>query len=77
MQGDFSAMNFAEGVEKFTNGVLFLAGEGNILTGPEFQRQQMNLFRRAEMVIIKDTGHFMFSEKAAESVAAVRFYFNN
>lgn len=77
MQGDFSAMNFGEGVEKFTNGVLFLAGECNILIGPDFQQEQLKLFREAEMVIIKDTGHFMFSEKPAESVAAVRSYFNN
>jgi pimeloyl-ACP methyl ester carboxylesterase len=76
MQGDFSAMNFGEGVEKFTNKVLFIGGECNIVIGPDFQRQQMKLFKQAEMVVIKDTGHFMFGEKPDESVAAVRSYFN-
>lgn len=77
MLGDFSAMNFGEGVEKSANKVLFLAGECNILIGPDFQQQQMKLFTEAEMVVIKDTGHFMFGEKPDESMAAIRSYFNN
>jgi pimeloyl-ACP methyl ester carboxylesterase len=76
MQSDYSGMNFGEGVEKFTNKVLFLAGECNIMIGPEFQQEQLKLFNEAELVIIKDTGHFMFGEKQAESIAAVRSYFN-
>lgn len=75
MEGDFSKMNFADGVEKFNNKVLFLAGECNIMVGPEFQQEQMKLFDKAEMVIIKDTGHFMFDEKPEESVGAIRAYF--
>jgi pimeloyl-ACP methyl ester carboxylesterase len=77
MQGDFSAMNFGEGVEKFANKVLFIAGECNILIGPDFQQEQMKLFKEAEMVIIKDAGHFMFSEKPAESIGVIRSYFSN
>jgi pimeloyl-ACP methyl ester carboxylesterase len=77
MQGDFSAMNFGDGVEKFNNKVLFLTGECDILIGPDFQQDQMKLFREAEMVVIKDTGHFMFGEKPDESLAAVRSFFNN
>ena len=77
MQGNFSAMNFGEGVERFANKVLFLAGECNILIGPDFQQEQMKLFKQAEMVIIKDTGHFMFAEKPIASISAVREYFNN
>ena len=75
MEGDFSKMNFADGVEKFNNKVLFLAGECNIMVGPEFQQEQMKLFDKAEMAIIKDTGHFMFDEKPEESVGAIRAYF--
>ena len=75
MQGDFSAMNFGEGVEKFDKKVLFLAGACNILIGLEFQTDQVKLFNDAEMVIIENTGHFMFGEQPDASLAAVRDYF--
>lgn len=77
MQGNISAMNFGEGDEKITSNVLFIAGACNIMIGPDFQRQQMKLFKEAEMVVIKDTGHFMFGEKPDESIDAIRSYFNN
>ena len=74
MQGDMSAMNFADGVSRFNNKVLFLAGACDILVGPDFQEFQMSLFNDAEIIVIEDTGHFMFSEKPKESVAAIRSF---
>jgi len=77
MQDDMSKMNFGDGVEDFANKVLFLAGACDILVGPEFQQEQMKLFGDAELVVIDDTGHFMFEEKPDESILAVRSYFDN
>ena len=76
MQGDFSSMNFGDGVDKFNSKVLFLAGACNILIGPDFQQGQMKLFNQAEMIIIDNTGHFMIGEKPDESIFAIRSYFN-
>ncbi|RLD20767.1 MAG: hypothetical protein DRI71_09940 [Bacteroidetes bacterium] len=77
MQGDMSAMNFGKGVSVFKNKVLFLAGSCNKLIGPEFQEFQMNLFNDTELVVIEDTGHFMFSEKPLETTQAVRAFLGN
>ena len=76
MQGDFSKMNFGEGVDKFENKVLFLGGACDILIGPDFQQDQMKLFKEAEMVVIENTGHFMIGEKPVESLLAIRSYFS-
>jgi pimeloyl-ACP methyl ester carboxylesterase len=57
--------------------VLFLAGACDVLVGPEFQEYQMSLFNEAEIIIIEDTGHFMFSEKPKESVKEVRGFLSN
>jgi proline iminopeptidase len=77
MQGDKSNMNFGDGVGQFENKVLFISGACNILIGADFQQEQMKLFRDAEMVVIEDTGHFMFEEKPDECILAVRSYFDN
>ena len=55
--------------------VLFIASECNSFIGVDFQREQMGLFPQAELVVIPDVGHEMFSENPAESLAAVRNFF--
>ncbi len=73
-QGEF-VFNFAEGVENYTNKVLFIAGSCNKLIGPEYQERQMKVFPNAELVVIQGAGHTMFGEKPEESLKVIRKYF--
>jgi pimeloyl-ACP methyl ester carboxylesterase len=69
--------DFSTGIENFTNQVLFIAGSCNTLIGPEYQQRQMQLYPRAELVVIEGAGHTMFGEKPEESMRAVRDYFKS
>jgi proline iminopeptidase len=73
--GNFN-INFIEGVDGFTNKVLFMVGECQKVIGAEWQRRQMQFFPKAELVIIPDAGHEMFSENPEASISAVREYLN-
>ena len=73
--GNFD-INLAEGVENFTDTVLFMTGECQQLIGADFQSRQMKLFPSAELVVIPDAGHEMFFENPEASVEAVRAYLN-
>ncbi len=55
--------------------VLFIASECNSFIGEAFQREQMGLFPQAELAVIADAGHEMFSENPVESIAVVRGFF--
>ncbi len=73
--GNFD-INLAEGVENFTDTVLFMTGECQQLIGAEFQSRQMTLFPSAELAVIPDAGHEMFFENPEASIAVVRAYLN-
>ena len=73
--GDFT-INLIDGVEAFTNKILFMAGECQKIIGVDWQRQQMALFPNAELVVIPDAGHEMFAENPEASLAAVSAYLN-
>jgi proline iminopeptidase len=70
-------LNLVEGVENFTDRVLFITGECQSDIGVDWQREQMAFFPNAELVIIPDAGHEMFAENPEESIAAVREYLND
>jgi proline iminopeptidase len=71
--GKFS-VNFVQGVEQFTNKVLFMASECNAVIGAAWQSRQMEFFTQAELAVVPDAGHEMFAENPEASVAAVRAY---
>jgi proline iminopeptidase len=73
--GNFD-VNLAEGVENFTDTVLFMTGECQQLIGVDFQNRQMALFPSAELAVIPNAGHEMFFENPEASVEAVRAYLN-
>jgi proline iminopeptidase len=73
--GNFD-INLVKGVEKFGNKVLFMTGECQTVIGADFQNRQMEFFPDAELAIIPDAGHEMFSENPEESIAVVRAYLN-
>lgn len=75
MSGDMQIMNFVSGVENFTEKILLLAGECNILIGPNFQKEQLELFENTELVILPNAGHFMFSDQPEACIAAIEKYF--
>ena len=77
MQDAENKMNIGAGSEIFTNKILMLTGACNELTGPDFQEEQMKLFYDIEMVVIPDTGHFMFSEQPELCIKAVKDYFSS
>ena len=67
-------INLVDGVERFTNKVLFIASECQKVIGVDWQKQQMAFFPNAELAVIADAGHEMFAENPEASVAAVREY---
>jgi pimeloyl-ACP methyl ester carboxylesterase len=74
-EGNFD-INLVEGVENFNNKVLFIVGECQKVIGAEFQKDQMEFFPSADLVVIPGAGHEMFSENPEASIAVVREYLN-
>lgn len=70
-------LNLVEGVENFTDRVLFIAGECQTVIGEDWQREQMAFFPNADLAVIPDAGHEMFAENPEDSIAVVREYLNN
>jgi proline iminopeptidase len=73
--GNFN-INLVEGVEGFTNKVLFMASECQTVIGVDWQKKQMEFFSSTELAVISDAGHEMFAENPEASIAAVRKYLN-
>lgn len=67
-------IDLIEGVDVFTDTVLFIAAECNEKIGVAHQKKLMTFFPNAELAIIKESGHMMFGEKPDESVSVVREY---
>ena len=59
----------------YSGDVLFIASECNSFIGVAFQQGQMDLFPQAELAVIADAGHEMFSENPMASLAVVRDFF--
>ena len=80
MLNDLAERDYTTGVEggikTFDDKVLFLTSECNRVTGIKHQAEHVKLFNNAEQIIVKGAGHNMFSEKAEESINAVRDYLN-
>jgi len=70
-------LNLVDSVENFADKVLFIAGECQTVIGADWQREQMEFFPNAELVVISIAGHEMFKENPEDSLAAVREYLNN
>ncbi len=70
-------IDLVSGLDRYDGRVLFLSSSCNTLIGPQHQRKQMRFFRHAELVVIDGAGHVMFSDKPAESLAAVRRFFGS
>jgi len=68
-------ISFIDGVEKFSNKVLFIASSCNTLIGEEYQLRQMKFFQNTEMVVIQNAGHSMLGEQPEESMNVIREYF--
>lgn len=67
-------VSFVEGVESFTEEVLFVAGSCNVIFGEELQREHMEYFPTARLVVINGVGHEMFGENPDASILPVREY---
>jgi len=65
----------AANAENYSGDVLFIASECNSFIGVDFQQTQVDTFSQAELVVIPDAGHEMFSENPADSIEAVRDFF--
>lgn len=72
---DMDLSPIAANAGNFKGKVLFLASECNRFTGVSFQREQMSVFSQAELVVIPESGHEMFSDNPAASITNVRSYF--
>lgn len=67
-------VSFVEGVESFTQEVLFVAGACDRVLGEQLQRDQMKYFPSARLVVIDGVGHEPFGEDPEASIAPVREY---
>jgi pimeloyl-ACP methyl ester carboxylesterase len=63
-------------VEQFYTNVLFLAGECQKIMGADWQRRQMEFFKKAEIALIPNSGHEMFLENPEIRIKIVREYLN-
>lgn len=69
-------ISLVDGVDQFTNKVLFMAGECQTIIGADWQTRQMQFFPNTELVVIPNAGHEMFTENPQASVEVVRGYLN-
>lgn len=67
-------LNLVDGVDTFTNKVLFMAGQCQKVIGVEWQKRQMTFFPSSTLAVIPAAGHEMFAENPEASIAAVRAY---
>ncbi|KAK3740842.1 hypothetical protein RRG08_042825 [Elysia crispata] len=64
--------SYPEGGRPCTKPALFIFGEKSIHYSAEGLEKVKAIFPNAEIVTIKDAGHFLYDDKPAEFVAAVR-----
>lgn len=66
--------NFAAGLDKFPRKVLIIGSECSAL-GYDFQmKYHKNLFKDAEVVLIKNSGHRLFTEQFEDVIATIKTY---
>lgn len=63
-----------DGIEDYTEEILFLVADCSSLIGPVLQEHQMTLFQNARMVTIEDAGHMMFTDQPETSIAAIQTF---
>ncbi len=67
----------AANAANYTDEVLFVASECSAQVGADFQREHMDVFPQARLVVISNAGHDMFGENPTESLAVLRDYFGS
>lgn len=67
-------INFIQDLKKLPLPVLFLVSECNSLTGQTFQKQQIQLFSKAEMAQISGSGHELLLDNPQETLTRIRYY---
>lgn len=68
------AMPSLDGLRNYTDEVLIIASECNTLIGVERQKDHLKLFPDARLAIIKNAGHFMFTDQPEQSLRVLRDY---
>jgi proline iminopeptidase len=71
------AIDFVKDLPQVQIPVLFLVSECNSLTGKNFQSRQMRLFPKAEMSLIKRSGHNFLQDNPQASLQAIRKYLSS
>jgi pimeloyl-ACP methyl ester carboxylesterase len=72
--GQLGADVVSPGAKRFPHKVLLVAGSCNSVIGPAQQRQNMDLFANAELAVIENAGHALFSEQPQASLKLLRRY---
>ncbi len=73
-KGNFN-INLVNGVENYSNEVLFICGECNTIIGEDIQKKHMVYFASPILKIIPNAGHNMINEKPKETIQVIRQYF--
>ena len=68
------AMPSLDGLQNYRDEVLIIASECNSLIGVERQKAHLKLFPKARLEIIKNAGHFMFTDQPEQSLQVLRDY---
>ena len=73
--GIFKDGLLTDGLENYPNKVLLVASECNEITGRALQEENLAFFPNAELVVIPNTGHEMFTQDPETSLKVIRKYF--
>lgn len=70
-----STINLVNNVKQYQDTILFIAGECDLYLGQDFQEKQRKFFNKTKMVVVKEAGHYMFSDKPEECINVIRDFF--
>lgn len=65
-------LDFTNGIEAYTQEVLFITAEHNSIIGTDYQEKQRLLFPKSILVEIPDAGHMMFNSQPKASLQLIR-----
>ena len=74
--GRFIEGLLTDGLEDYPNKVLLVASECNQITGRALQEKNLDFFPNAELAVIPETGHEMFTQDPEASLDVIRTYFD-
>lgn len=70
-------VDFTSGIDTLNTPVLMIASECNSVSGISFQKEHLKLFNNANMIEVKNSGHYMLIEQEMICEKVIREFLNN